>query len=200
MACRALVFSDIHGHKKGLAYVREQVRKHNPDLVLIAGDVTDYSDPASTFDLLRGLDVKIFLVPGNMDRFAGVEGYSNITDIHLTREERGGIGFVGFGAVHMANIDLTELLRPIAKPKDVLLTHFPAKGYNDRSRNSSRAGSGEIARAVRELEIRMLISGHIHESPGIVQDQGIYYINPGPAYERRGVLITLGEETHIRKL
>lgn len=200
MACKALVFSDIHGHKKGLAYVREQVRDVDSDLVLIAGDATDYSDPASTFDFLQRLDVEIFLVPGNMDRFGTVDGYSNITDIHAIREERGGVGFVGFGAVYMGDLDLTELLRPIARPHDVLLTHFPAQGYNDRSHNGSHAGSSEIARAVRELDLRMIISGHIHESPGVIQDEGVYYINPGPAYERRGVLVTLGEQTHIRKL
>jgi len=197
---KACIFSDIHGHKKGLAYVREQVTEHKPDLVLIAGDATDYSDPASTFDLLQGLNVEIFLVPGNMDRFAGVDNYSNITNIHISREERHGIGFVGFGAVHMADLDLVELLRPIAKENDVLLTHFPAKGYNDRSHSGSQAGSGEIARAIVELNPRMLISGHIHESPGIVQERGRYYINPGPAYERRGVLITFNDELLIREL
>jgi Icc-related predicted phosphoesterase len=200
MAYKALGFSDIHGHKKGLDYIGEQVEKHKPDLVLIAGDATDYSNPAASFELLDTLGVEVFLVPGNMDRFGSVSGYSNLMNIHGVREERGEIGFVGFGAVHMGDLDLAEFLAPMVQSGDVFVTHFPAKGYNDRAYNGANAGSERIARAVRELDFRMLLSGHIHESPGIIQDEGVYYVNPGPAYEHRGVLVTLDHETRVQVL
>ncbi len=200
MALKVLVFSDVHGHGKGLAYIQTQVQTHSPDLVLVAGDATDYQEPGASLDVYNELGCEVFLVPGNMDRFASVEGYPNVTNIHALREERGGIGFVGFGAVHMGDLDLTDFLSDIVRPGDVLLTHFPSKGYNDRTRSGNHAGSKRIAAAVRDLKMSLHISGHIHESPGVVRDGGIHYINPGPAYEHRGVLVFFNDGLSIEAL
>ena len=92
MVLRVLAFSDIHGHDKGLAFVREKAKEHSPDLILIAGDATDYSHPRSSLEFLDGLGHEILLVPGNMDRFQLSGNEANIKDIHGVREERDGFG------------------------------------------------------------------------------------------------------------
>lgn len=201
MFLRVLAFSDIHGHKKGLAYVQEMVKEQVPDLILIAGDATDYTHPASSLELLESLDYEIFLITGNMDRFKLTGNEKNIKDIHGVREERGGIGFTGFAALYWEDEEIQTLLKGTLSEGDVLLTHFPAKGYNDLAHNGNHAGLAGLTRAAKELGPRLVVSGHIHESPGAVKDGGTYYVNPGPAYERRGFLITMDErDTLIQKL
>ena len=201
MLLRILAFSDIHGHKKGLAYVRKAVKEQVPDLVLIAGDATDYTHPASSLELLEGLDCEIFLVPGNMDRFVLTGREKNIKDIHGIREEREGIGFAGFAALFWEDDEIVALLKGTLSKGDVLLTHFPAKGYNDLAHNGNHAGLKGLEQAVKELKPRLVVSGHIHESPGVVKDGETYFVNPGPAYERRGLLISMDErDTQIQKI
>jgi putative phosphoesterase len=201
MFLRILAFSDIHGHKKGLAYVQKMVKEQVPDLVLIAGDATDYAHPASTLELLESMECEIFLVPGNMDRFMLTGKEKNIKDIHAVREVREGIGFTGFAAVLWEDEEILTLLRETMSGGDVLLTHFPPKGYNDLAHSGNHAGLSGLAKAIKEIGPRLVVSGHIHEAPGIVNDQGTYYVNPGPAYESRGLLITMDEnETLIQKL
>jgi Icc-related predicted phosphoesterase len=45
-----------------------------------------------------------------------------------------------------------------------------------------------------------VLSGHIHEDRGIVEKDGIIYMNPGPAKEGYSGLLELGEVPKVKLL
>ena len=64
---RVAAIADIHGNLPALEAVLEEVRREQPDLILVCGDVASGPMPAQTIDVLRKLPRARF-VRGNADR------------------------------------------------------------------------------------------------------------------------------------
>lgn len=58
-------------------------------------------------------------------------------------------------------------------------------------------GSSDLLQMVKKNRPRLVISGHVHESPGVMRSDGIVFVNPGPAYQDRCVLLTISENGDI---
>ena len=64
---RIAAIADIHGNLPALEAVLEEVRRENPDLIVVCGDVASGPMPSETIDVLRELKNARF-VRGNADR------------------------------------------------------------------------------------------------------------------------------------
>lgn len=64
--------SDIHGSPEKLSKIRRNVAEHNPDVPVVAGDVTNYHDRRRVVSELNDLHLKETVLNGV--RFAGVSG------------------------------------------------------------------------------------------------------------------------------
>jgi len=71
---------------------------------------------------------------------------------------------------------LAEKWQLICDDVDVLITHGPPAGFGDRSWDT-RAGCEDLLRAVRRVEPRLHVFGHIHQDGGVWHDGATTFAN-----------------------
>jgi Icc-related predicted phosphoesterase len=73
---------------------------------------------------------------------------------------------------------LVEIYKKIPKDTNILVTHTPPFGTLDVNTHGERCGSEALTLAINNLpELKLVICGHIHESRGYVEKNGILYVN-----------------------
>lgn len=207
---RWLIISDIHGDVDTLGRILETAGVC--DLVICAGDLTDFGDASEAralLALLVGRPVPLMAVSGNCDR-DGVRTVIETAAVSIEGRARGACGhiFVGAGGgLHrhgMTPFEATEdeleamlragLDRPRGAPQFgtdgplVVVTHTPPNGTNLDRRGASHVGSHAFRTLLAELRPLLWISGHIHESFGTSVVGGSILVNPGSAREGRYAL------------
>lgn len=60
---------------------------------------------------------------------------------------------------------------------DILITHSPPYGILDLSKDNRHVGSESLAEKVREIQPKVHVFGHIHESHGVFQSNNTTFIN-----------------------
>lgn len=181
---RVLVIADIHNNPVGLDFTQALVHHFQVDMVLDAGDLTDFGSPleAQAAAKLADLGVPYVFAPGNHDSTEVknfVRGLPNGLVLNGKVEDVQGIKILGspdpwayVDAVtavdeHEEQLLLQEQIdwlrgeldRAQTKP-DILLVHHP---------DVARAFAGEIP---------ILISGHTHR-PIFENLEGSWHVNPG---------------------
>ena len=71
-----LAFSDVHSSARAENVITALVREHRPDVVAIAGDLTDPGRPDTAVRLLESIPVTTLVVPGNMDDARAAAAFS----------------------------------------------------------------------------------------------------------------------------
>lgn len=210
---RILALADIHGSPQGESTVRRLAAQTSPDLLAIAGDLTGQTGIRSTRDMLAGLAVPAFIVPGNMDPRAANASLTvgKARNIDLEKAQVGQFSFVGFGgntvweAERRANpAELEAIEKKVGRlvgPMTVFLTHVPPFGHLDSvpvppafspgSGLEEHIGSHFMRRLEERFRPVLVISGHVHESRGIERECPTMHVNPGPARNGFGALIEL---------
>lgn len=150
---RILACADLHGHPERVARVRALVREHQPQVILLPGDLTHAGRGEEALTLLHAFSLPVLAIPGNMDAAAAVvamrrhgtllEGDPRIID---------GVAFGG---------------PDVEVPCDVLVVHEPPYRVLDRVPSGERIGSRVVRDRMLRLRPRLLACGHVHESPGV---------------------------------
>lgn len=205
---RIFIISDLHGSAESLKAVLPKAE--GCDLILFAGDLTDFGGEAEAralLELFGPLKSKLLAVPGNCDK-KGAREVIESEGLSVERKaiEKGGAVVIGSGGGPRWT-GLTpyekpdeELARALYKGADslgrsrggvpsdlplVVLSHAPPKGSGaDLSRGSS-IGSASLAAALERLTPVLWVCGHIHESPCAAYIGRTLVINPGPLKEGR---------------
>ncbi len=181
MGVRILAFADIHGRPERVARVRALVAEHAPDIVLLSGDLTHVDKGAEALALLRTLPVPVLAAPGNMD---GPDAVDEIT--------RHG-GLAGRQPVTIQGVSFGG--PDVQAACDVLVTHEPPLGTLDLTFARTHAGSRRVLELLTRYRARLLVCGHIHESPGIARVGETLVVNCSMGNGRTaGALIELAEE------
>lgn len=60
---------------------------------------------------------------------------------------------------------------------ELLLTHGPPFGVLDRTARGEAVGCEELRKAVARLRPRVHVFGHIHEDPGVLEEDGTLFVN-----------------------
>jgi len=198
---RVLVVSDIHGSEMGIQEVVRKSELLKPDLVVICGDITHFGPPEQATKFLDMLEVPTFAVPGNCDPpevIPAIED-SKAKALHRRRQEFRGHTFVGLGgspqspnglAMEFSEERIFEFLDEVMVPEGILVTHCPAWGHNDTA-GGAHLGSKAISDIVEKYKPKLALSGHIHDARGILKDKGTIFVNPGPAKQGFGALVTI---------
>lgn len=195
-----LALADIHGVSTGLELLADLMRR--VDLVLVAGDLTDFGgaeELQALLPLLAPARDRLAAVPGNCDRRGArqlleQEGLS--VDGRVV--ERGGARVVGTGGgiLHTGltpyerrEEELTEALQSAWEahtPKNdgagplVVLSHMPPRDSGaDRSR-SGPTGSRGLRQFLDAVTPPLWVCGHIHESRSAQRRGDTLIVNPGP--------------------
>jgi Icc-related predicted phosphoesterase len=201
---RVLLLADLHGRYGKL----DSFLALNPDLVIIAGDMTQFGPCEDALELLARIDVPCFAIPGNCDPREILESLeeSNAVSLHGATITLGKITLTGVGGSNRTpfgtpyelpeeEIDalLSEAIRRMGRNvHNILVCHAPPHGTLDRI-GDARVGSTALRKHIKRFDL--VCCAHIHEARGITEEDGVMVVNPGPASEGNCALITLGDES-----
>jgi uncharacterized protein len=214
-----LALADAHGSSLGLKELAPTIER--ADLVLLAGDLTDFGGAREARALLAEIEASnraIAAVAGNCDK-AGVrelliaEGLS--ADGRLV--EAGGARVIGAGGSPLRSgltpyerreSELAEALFSAASDAAergktgmplVALSHVPPKGSGADQRKGQCVGSQALRDALDRIELVLgsglrpilWVCGHIHESPCASSLGSTLVLNPGSLRDGRYALVSL---------
>ena len=190
---RYLVIGDIHGATDRLAAIVEQEAGGVVSGVFLVGDFAPFdgrryydrleivqAELARCLEILAPLQAECLWVPGNHDpRELVGEGNCDRRSARLGDLSVYGIGGSGpdvFGFPYEWSDEDVDSL--IIEKVDVLLSHTPPLRTLDRTRYGHHVGSAGVRRQALG-SARVLLCGHIHESPGVADMDGVLVLNPG---------------------
>lgn len=185
---RIVCISDTHG-------LHAQLRLPDGDLLVCTGDFSRRGRRAEVVEFNRWLGTlphrhKV-IIAGNHDFLLEEDSSARSLfdhSIYLQDSECQIEGIRIYGSPWQPrffdwafNLDRGEPLRrvwaQIPSGIDLLLTHGPPHGVLDVTSRGLRVGCEELSRALLRIRPRAHIFGHIHESYGQLQRDGIHYVN-----------------------
>ena len=190
---RILSVSDIHGSDADFAAIKKLIHSHKPDIIVIAGDITHFGPAKWARKLLMSIQIPIIAVNGNCDTGDVIQ---------LLMEHPAGL--LNEPKI-IKGLDILGLSYPFPKglepefPPDIVVAHVPPYGCNDFVPGQGNRGDTELREFILKYRPKVVLSGHVHESPGIVELEGITCINPGPVKDGRGAIIEIdGDNVNAR--
>jgi hypothetical protein len=166
----------------------------NVDLVLIAGDITNFGPDEKALELFDKFKQKILAVPGNCDNESIIKVVENSKAINLHKESISidGVKFMGMGGSNptpfctpfeIQECDFEENVSSMLedlKTGEILvtLTHTPPFGILDTV-GDTHVGCKALSMLLDRADL--MICGHIHEARGIERSGKTIIVNPGMA-------------------
>jgi Icc-related predicted phosphoesterase len=206
-----LALSDIHGAGRMLAKIMDL--SSQIDLILIAGDITDFGSEHeldALLSLLERFAGRIAAVPGNCDRQGARE---RLVERGISADgrlfETQGLLIAGSGGSVMrtgltpyerhdgelaSSLDLALSAvdgRAAAGSPLVVLTHNPPRCSGADNRHGRAVGSPALREILDSLEAPLWVCGHIHESRSIELVGKTLVVNPGALIDGHYALISL---------
>jgi Icc-related predicted phosphoesterase len=206
---RILAIADVHGSVSVRKNVQSWVAEHTPNIVVVAGDITQFGPPEWAEDFLNSIPLKTLAIPGNLDPRSVLEAIelSQAIPLHGKKVDVEGFTFVGLGGSNttpfgtpfeLSEEDIYETLKQVMVEKAVLVSHAPVQGHLDKTASVENSGSQALSWIINEFSPLLVISGHIHEARGVEQEGETTYVNPGPASQGYSAIIDLdGEEVKV---
>jgi len=210
-----IAFADFHGSQDAYHRAKQVVAKERPDLVIVAGDITNHDLTGAKHALseLAGAGPPVYFVPGNMDdpALAAWSGAENLRNLHGRTETWRDTKMIGLGGsprgpfstpFEMAEAELAELLRSRLRGRQgdvlILVSHTPPKNTKvDRLASGGHAGSSAVRSFVEEFHPVLVVSGHIHEAQGTDAIGASVLVNVGPARSGNYARLGLGNKIEV---
>ncbi len=192
---KVLCIADIHGSAEEEKL--KNLKALKPDLILVAGDITNFGGRKSAEKIINSLftiSSRIYAVPGNCDtpevlQFLEERGMA----LHGKSTTIGAVGIFGAGGsprtpfatpFELSEEEISHLLQKGYEEirgagVKILLSHSPPFGILDRTSAGVHAGSMAVRKFIEEREIDYVICGHIHEASGAVRFNDTVVINTG---------------------
>ncbi|MDO5850504.1 MAG: metallophosphoesterase [Methanobacteriaceae archaeon] len=218
---KILAVSDIHGKKN--ENLINYLKNEDIDLVILAGDITDFGPLEFVDEFISELfecDVDVFAIPGNCDP-AGI--CNAIKDSGALCLHNQLVGYentiiMGYGGsnptpfntpgetsdenIYAKVYELFAEYEYVANDKvprvTILLTHAPP--YNtkaDTIENGTHVGSQGIKKTIHEFQPTINICGHIHEAVSIDTVGKTTVVNPGMLEENHAALLVIDDKANV---
>ena len=197
--------ADIHGRRKRLEIIRQNIARYQPDVLVVAGDIAGYIRPEPIFEVLNTMPVPVLVVRGNTDP-PRVERllaeWENVRSLHLRRIELKGAHFVGLSGTIPVPFDsrigfrdrsLVKRLNQIMVPHAVFVAHPPPRGSMDEVLGRFHAGARSVSRVIERYRPRLVLCGHIHERAGLGRHLETTVVNCSMGRGGGGALIDFEE-------
>jgi Icc-related predicted phosphoesterase len=210
-----LAISDLHGSMEKALH--DYLEKNKIDLIVIAGDITNFGPVELAEDILNEIssyNIPVVAVPGNCDP----QGVSNQLDnsmainIHGKSTSLKNVGICGFGGSNPTPFDtplefgeaeiFEELDKIMVQIKDqdikILVTHAPPLNTNaDKLPGGGHVGSKSIRKIIEQYQPNINICGHIHEAQSVDKIDETVIINPGQVVTGGACLIHIDDDNQI---
>ncbi len=188
---KLLAITDVHGKTQVLKWLTELAK--NLDLLVIAGDVTDWGDKEffrGFYKTLSDNNITTLFVPGNHDPYHE-STFPKMLNLHGESTTFNGLIFCGIGGSNptpfntpfeLRDDQATELLSRFPERVDVLVSHASPYGTKcDRTYRGNHIGSKPVRSFIEKVKPKVVISGHVHEARGVDVLRDTLIVNPGPA-------------------
>ena len=175
---RIYAVADIHAKTEKIAKIKDVISREAPDILVIAGDITNYFSPLKTLEQLKNVPIPILGIRGNSDlkRVEGLlVGQENTTLLNHTPEMVQNLRFLGLNGTiplpFLSKISLRETqhldtIKYNITPETILVVHPPPRGVCDKVGNKFSAGSFCLRNFIEKHPPLMVLCGHIHEQAG----------------------------------
>lgn len=208
---RIVAVTDIHGKLEKVKRLAGVLEEERPDLILIAGDITNFSGAEvarTVLEPLMALDVPILAVHGNCDGRDVPELLEELgISLHNKRKEVNGTGFVGVGGSNITPFntiweltedEIMEILRKNYRPGDIILSHAPPKDTKaDRVHSGLHVGSTALREFIEKNQPPLVVTGHIHEARSVDELGETIIVNPGPLFRGYYAVIDFDEKEKV---
>ena len=207
-----LVLTDIHGNEDVSSWANKLVKEKGADFVVILGDITQFGPKSWAENFLSTFEVPVCAIAGNCDPPAEIMDAINKKSLLLHKRKIfiEDVPFIGLGGSNptifdtpfeLSEDEIESSLEPLMENNAVLVLHAPPMGTNDTIPSGAHVGSSAIKAIVDMYHPRLVLSGHIHEARGMVEENKTIFINPGPAMSGYSAMITInGDETEVEML
>jgi hypothetical protein len=202
---RIYAVADIHADSERLQRIRSVITEHQPDVLVVAGDIINYIYPEKTFKILNDLSIPVLAVRGNSDP-AYVEKYFNrfphLTSLNLNKVILNSIPFTGLSGtiplpfrnrVCLREKYLMEKIFPLIDSQSIFVVHTSPWGSLDQVMGRFHSGSKMVRNLVEQTQPRLLICGHIHEAAGVENIGNTTVVNCSIPKTGKGMMIEVGE-------
>jgi uncharacterized protein len=203
---RIYAVADIHAKPGRLDIVRAGVAGHAPDVLVVAGDVSNYVNPHAVFRRLNDLGLPVMVVRGNTDlawHERCCRRYARITCLHMRKVKIKGFPFVGISGTlpvpfgtrfRLFEKRLLERASRLVCPETILVVHPPPHGTLDRVLGRLNAGSRGLSGMISRCMPRVVLCGHIHEDPGIEKTGPTLVINCSIGAAGKGIIVDFDDD------
>ncbi len=197
--------TDIHGNIRMSRKLAEALPDLSPNLILVAGDVTNFGTATAAKRVLEPLldrGIPLIAVFGNCDGRDVPDFLEELRiSAHNKRVEVNGLGIVGVGGSNitpfstvweLSEDEIENILSRNYHEGDVILSHVPP--YNtkaDRTHSCLHVGSKALRRFIEEKKPPLVLTGHIHEARSIDRIGETLIVNPGPLFRGYYAEITI---------
>ena len=207
---RIYAVADIHGRLDKIALIRGKTLQLNPDVLVVAGDITNYTGSAGILAQLNNIAVPVLAVRGNTDlsRVENLlENFPNISPLHLNQVTIGSTPFVGVSGcipipfssrICLNQVQVFEKLNPLIKSNSVLVAHPPPRGTLDEVLGRFHAGCRNLTKLIKICQPVLMICGHIHERPGSAFIGKTLVVNCALGRNHSGAMIELDNEDNLK--
>jgi len=207
---RIYAVADIHGRSDKISLIRDNTLQINPDVLVVAGDITSYTGSAKILAQLNDIPVPVLSVRGNTD-LSRVENlfeyFSNISPLHLKQVTIGGIPFVGLSGcipipfssrICLNQVQVMKKLKSLIESNSVLVAHPPPWGTLDEVFGRFHAGCRSLTKVIKMRQPMLMICGHIHEKPGSVFIGKTLVVNCALGRNHAGAIIELDKGNNLK--
>ncbi len=170
--------ADLHGHSDRLRLLETALNHHQPDALILAGDVLGFRSAKRHIAYFSSLDLPVFCVLGNTDPPWADRYLSDGSQMRILKDERirfrdvelvgisGTIPLPFHSRIGFRETDRVRRLMGQIDDQTMLICHPPPHGVCDKVMGRFSAGSKAVARIVRCCRPAVVICGHIHEAAG----------------------------------
>lgn len=201
---RIYAVADVHGKKENILKIKKIIALKKPDILVIAGDITNCISPQKTFKQLKDISIPIFCIRGNWD-LKYVEALSrnqkNTTLLNHTPVTYQNARFLGLNGTislpFLSKICIGETKRiggitRAMTPETILVAHPPPRGICDKVGNRFSAGSFQLRSLIEKYSPLMVLCGHIHEQAGYQFFKNTLVVNSAMNKKFSGAIIDTG--------
>jgi len=207
---RIYAVADIHGRADKIALIRDNTMQLNPDVLVVAGDITHYTASARILAQLNNISASVLAIRGNTDRLRVetlFEDFPNIFPLHLKQVTIGRTPFVGLSGcipipfssrICLNQAQIIQKLKPLIKSNSVLVVHPPPRGTLDEVLGKFHAGCRSLTKLIKVCRPMLMICGHIHERPGSSYIGRTLVVNCTLGRNHAGAMIELDNEDNLK--
>ena len=204
---RIYAVADLHAKQTFIDRIELNIKHYHPDVLVIAGDLTNYFAKNNIISFIDNLDLPILFILGNSDfkRIRTILETSNNNAVCLSErpfiyEKMNFYGLNGTIPLPFASRICFQEKKALKKlegcgtPDSVFVIHTPPKGFLDKVANKCSAGSSNLADFLQTCQPLLLLCGHIHEQSGFEMLSNTMVVNCAMNKHQSGTIIDIKDK------